>query len=58
MEKLAEKAQAADEASEELAKQFHNGAIDHKEFMKAYMEKRRLFHLRSAKKESITMIAK
>lgn len=58
IDKLSEKAQEADEASEALAKQFHSGGMDHKEFIKTYMETRKLYHLRSAKRESMAMLAR
>jgi len=43
-------AQQAETESDALANKFLGGEVDYKEFIKEFMEKRKLFHLRSAKK--------
>jgi len=56
IEKLGDSAALADSESEQVALSFLDGAsMDHKEFIKKFMEKRRVYHLRAAKKESLTM---
>jgi len=55
--RLHEAAQAAELESDEIASAFLDGSSgdDHKEFIKKFTEKRKLYHLRAAKKESTLM---
>eukprot|EP01112_Ceratiomyxa_fruticulosa_P007760 TRINITY_DN2013_c0_g3_i1.p1 TRINITY_DN2013_c0_g3~~TRINITY_DN2013_c0_g3_i1.p1 ORF type:complete len:360 (-),score=68.26 TRINITY_DN2013_c0_g3_i1:297-1376(-) len=53
--KLAEAAHLMDQESELTVQMFVDGNIDHKEFIKKFMEVRRQYHLRAAKKESLTL---
>jgi len=56
IQKLGEAASLADNESEQTASSFLNGdQIDHKEFVKKFMEQRKVYHLRSAKRESFSM---
>jgi len=55
---LAIAAGEAETASDAIANQFLSGEIDQKTFVKEFMEKRKLFHLRAAKKESLIMLAR
>jgi len=48
----------AEAASDETANQFLKGDLDQKVFVKEFMEKRKLYHLRAAKKESLIMLAR
>ena len=43
--------------TDEMAREFLDGDIDIKQFQKNYVEKRELYHLRSAKKESLIIKA-
>eukprot|EP00026_Physarum_polycephalum_P010180 Phypoly_transcript_10332.p1 GENE.Phypoly_transcript_10332~~Phypoly_transcript_10332.p1 ORF type:complete len:196 (+),score=35.09 Phypoly_transcript_10332:696-1283(+) len=55
VERLADAAAVADSESEEIASSFLDGTgvdSDYKEFIKKFTEKRKLYHLRAAKKES------
>ena len=52
---LTEAIKAVDAECEEIASEFLAGNMTAKEFTKKYMEKRVLFHTRSAKKESYLM---
>ncbi|PRP74891.1 vacuolar sorting protein [Planoprotostelium fungivorum] len=45
----------AERSSDRTAEQFLNGTIDQKTFIQNFMQERKLFHLRSAKKESLMM---
>eukprot|EP01108_Squamamoeba_japonica_P007271 TRINITY_DN6072_c0_g1_i1.p1 TRINITY_DN6072_c0_g1~~TRINITY_DN6072_c0_g1_i1.p1 ORF type:complete len:150 (+),score=62.64 TRINITY_DN6072_c0_g1_i1:267-716(+) len=54
---LAELAADVEEETDELAHDFLDGSIDAKTFQKTYVERRQLFHLRSAKKESLMIKA-
>jgi len=58
IEQLSEAAAEAESQSEATAKKFLSGDMDHKDFMKEFIEKRKLFHLRSAKKESLMMLVR
>jgi len=58
VERLAEAAGVAEGESEEIATAFLDGSatgMDYKEFIKKFTEKRKLYHLRAAKKESTIM---
>jgi len=46
----------AESQSDQIANEFLAGNIDQKTFIKDFMEKRKLYHLRSAKKESLMML--
>jgi len=46
-------AQEVEQQSDAIADSFLEGTISHQEFLKSYTEKRKLFHLRSAKKETL-----
>jgi len=48
----------AESASDAIANQFLSGEIDQKTFVKDFMEKRKLYHLRAAKKESLSMLGR
>eukprot|EP01114_Cavostelium_apophysatum_P017015 TRINITY_DN4960_c0_g1_i1.p1 TRINITY_DN4960_c0_g1~~TRINITY_DN4960_c0_g1_i1.p1 ORF type:complete len:320 (-),score=109.69 TRINITY_DN4960_c0_g1_i1:32-991(-) len=56
IDKLAFAAQETEEQSDAIANRFLSGEMDYKDFIRDFMEKRKLFHLRSAKKESLMMI--
>jgi len=58
IEHLTIAAAEAEAASDAIANQFLSGEIDQKTFVKDFMEKRKLFHLRAAKKESLIMLAR
>jgi len=58
IQKLDLSAQDAEAESDALANRFLSGDVDYKDFIRDFMEKRKLFHLRSAKKESMMMIAR
>jgi len=58
IEHLGTSAGEAEAASDAIANQFLSGEIDQKTFIKEFMEKRKLFHLRAAKKESLIMLAR
>jgi len=58
IDQLTESATEAEQQSEAIAKKFLGGEIDNKDFMKDFVEKRKLFHLRSAKKESLMMLVR
>jgi len=51
-------AHEAELESDAIANKFLNGEIDQKTFIRDFMEKRKLYHLRSAKKESLIMLAR
>jgi len=53
IEKLGLLANEAEMESEQIANQFINDQMDYREFVKLFMEKRKLYHLRSAKRESL-----
>jgi len=55
---LTEAASEAEQQSDGIAKKFLSGDMEHKDFIKDFMEKRKLFHLRSAKKESLMMLVR
>jgi len=48
----------AEASSDVLANQFVSGGMDYKDFVKEFLDKRKLYHLRSAKKESLSMMAR
>jgi len=58
IEHLGASATEAETSSDAIANQFLSGDIDQKTFIKDFMEKRKLFHLRAAKKESLIMLAR
>ena len=58
IEKLNDAANDAEYSSDSLSKKFLSGDMEQKEFVKEFMEKRKLFHLRSAKKESLQMLVR
>lgn len=58
VERLAEAAAVAEGESEEIASSYLDGTtadMDYKDFIKKFTEKRKLYHLRAAKKESTLM---
>lgn len=57
IEKLTDASMEAEKSSEDIAELFVSGKLDHKDFVKQFMEERKLYHLRAAKKESLTMLA-
>lgn len=56
VEKLTIAAQDIETESDNLANRFLSGEMDYKDFIREFMEKRKLYHLRAAKKESLMMI--
>jgi hypothetical protein len=58
IEKLNDAATTAEDESDGLARKFLNADMDQKDFIKEFMEKRKLYHLRSAKKESLAMLVR
>jgi ESCRT-I complex subunit VPS37 len=58
VERLGDAADEAEEESDAIADEFLSGDIDHKEFVKRFLAERNLFHLRSAKRESLTMMTR
>jgi len=58
IEKLGEASSHAEADSDQCASKFLVGNIELKEFLKEFSEKRRTYHLRAAKKESLTMLAR
>jgi len=48
----------AEGSSDAIANQFLSGELDQKNFVKEFMEKRKLYHLRAAKKESLLMLTR
>jgi len=48
----------AEGSSDAIANQFLSGEMDQKNFVKEFMEKRKLYHLRAAKKESLLMLTR
>jgi len=58
IDQLTEAASEAEQQSDGIAKKFLTGDMEHKDFIKDFMEKRKLFHLRSAKKESLMMLVR
>jgi len=56
IQKLSDAANIADTESEQTATDFLNGDIaDHKDFIKKFMDQRKIYHLRAAKRESLSM---
>jgi ESCRT-I complex subunit VPS37 len=51
-------AHQAEQDSDGLANRFLSGEMDYKDFIKEFMEKRKLYHLRAAKKESLMMLSR
>lgn len=51
-------ASEAERSSDAIADQFLGGGIDQKTFIQNFMKERKLFHLRSAKKESLMMMSR
>jgi len=58
IEQLTLAAQEAEMASDDIANKFLGGQIDYKDFIREFIERRKLFHLRSAKKESLMMLGR
>jgi len=58
IERLAIASHEAEMESDAMANRFLGGEMDYKDFIREFMDKRKLFHLRSAKKESLMMIAR
>jgi len=58
IDRLAVAAQEAEMESDAIANKFLSGEKDYKDFIREFMDKRKLFHLRSAKKESLMMISR
>jgi len=58
IDQLTEAAGEGEQQSDAIAKKFLSGDMEHKDFIKDFMEKRKLFHLRSAKKESLMMLVR
>jgi len=56
IEQLSNAAQEAELSSDATANKFLAGEIELKDFVKEFMDKRKLFHLRAAKKESLMML--
>jgi hypothetical protein len=57
IEQLSKAMEEAEHQSEEIAEHFLSGDMDQKDFVKDFQEKRRLYHLRAAKRESLQMLA-
>jgi len=56
IQRLSEASAVADSESEQTASLFLNGdQMDHKEFVKKFIEQRKIYHLRAAKRESLSM---
>jgi len=55
IEQLSDAATIAEKASDVVAEKFLSGGMDYKEFIKEFIEKRKIFHLRAVKKESLMM---
>jgi len=53
---LTKASQDAERESDDIATRFLNRQMELKDFVKEFMEKRKLYHLRSAKRESLMMI--
>ena len=53
--KLAEAVDQAESSADAVVSEHEDGDISHQEFIKAYVEKRKLYHHRLAKKESLQM---
>lgn len=58
IEHLGVAAQQAETESDALANKFLSGEVDYKDFLKEFMDKRKLYHLRAAKKESLMMMTR
>jgi len=58
IEKLNDAAHQAEHESDELAKNFLHGSVDLNTFVKEFMVKRKLYHLRAAKKESLSLLSR
>jgi len=58
IEQLNSAAAEAEATSENIATTFLKGDMDHKDFVKDFMEARKLYHLRAAKKESLQMLTR
>jgi hypothetical protein len=58
IEQLANAAQESEAESDHIANRFLAGELDYKDFIKEFMDKRKLFHLRAAKKESLMMMTR
>jgi len=58
IEQLTEAAAQAEAASDDIANKFLSGQMDQKDFLRDFAEKRKLYHLRAAKKESLMMLTR
>jgi len=58
IDQLSNAAQEAEMSSDAIANKFLAGETELKDFIKEFMEKRKLFHLRAAKKESLMMLTR
>jgi len=58
IDQLSTSAADAETASDAIANKFLAGEMDFKDFIKEFMDKRKLFHLRAAKKESLMMMTR
>jgi len=58
IEHLGLAAQQAETESDAMANKFLSGEMDYKDFLKEFIEKRKLYHLRAAKKESLMMMTR
>jgi len=58
IESLTTAAADAECASDAIANQFLTSGMDVKQFLQDFMDKRKLYHLRSAKKESLMMLSR
>eukprot|EP01119_Soliformovum_irregulare_P015787 TRINITY_DN4500_c0_g1_i2.p1 TRINITY_DN4500_c0_g1~~TRINITY_DN4500_c0_g1_i2.p1 ORF type:complete len:126 (-),score=47.59 TRINITY_DN4500_c0_g1_i2:46-423(-) len=56
--KLTDAAAEAETASDDIAANFLRGDVDLKTFIKEFMDKRKQYHLRAAKKESLMMFSR
>jgi len=53
---LTRASQEAEQESDDIATRFLNRQMELKDFVRDFMDKRKLYHLRSAKRESLMMI--